>query len=155
MQKFQCLLLVLNRSYVFYVLFYNLHDCTFKCWRITISQFLFFDFKTRRNHYVKSVQIRIFFWSVFSRIQNKKNSVYRHFSRNECRLQNIKKTSYLSVSCHRCLTEFWCSNRCRFFVPLFLNGYGNSCNDNHQEDHHYKNNDEKLLSSDPKKVNFK
>ena len=35
------------------------------------------------NRCVKSVQIRIFFWSVFSCIQTRKNSVFRHFSRNE------------------------------------------------------------------------
>ena len=30
MQKFQCLLFVLKWSYIYYDLWYNLHDCTFK-----------------------------------------------------------------------------------------------------------------------------
>ena len=37
-------------------------------------------------HYVKSAQIRIFFWSVFSYIRTRKNSVSGHFSRNVVRI---------------------------------------------------------------------
>ena len=33
-------------------------------------------------HYVKGVQIRRFFWSVFSRIRTRKNSVFGQFSRS-------------------------------------------------------------------------
>ena len=35
------------------------------------------------RHCVKSVQIRSFFWSVFSRIWTSKNSVFGHFSHSE------------------------------------------------------------------------
>ena len=37
----------------------------------------------RENHCVKSVQIRSFFWSVFSCIRTRKDSVFGHFSRSE------------------------------------------------------------------------
>ena len=43
-----------------------------------------------KKHYTKSVQIRIFFWSVFSctrteyrKIRTRKNSVFGHFSRSD------------------------------------------------------------------------
>ena len=51
-------------------------------WRIETSCSSFYDFD--KWHYVKSVQIRSFFWSVFSSIRTRKNSVFGHFSRSEC-----------------------------------------------------------------------
>ena len=39
--------------------------------------------KCNISHCVKSVQIRSFFWSVFSRTRTWKNSIFGHFSRNE------------------------------------------------------------------------
>ena len=44
----------------------------------------FFDSTHIVYHCVKSVQIRSFFWSVFSGIQTRKNSVYGHFPRSVC-----------------------------------------------------------------------
>ena len=38
----------------------------------------------KRYHWVKSVQIRVFFWSAFSRIRTWKNSVFGHFSSSVC-----------------------------------------------------------------------
>ena len=42
--------------------------------------------KYYHKHYVKSVRIRSFFWSVFSCNQTGKNSVFGHFSRSETSL---------------------------------------------------------------------
>ena len=48
------------------------------------------------DHYVESVQIRSFFWSVFSRIRTeygkirtRKNSVFGHFSRSDNKEDNL------------------------------------------------------------------
>ena len=42
----------------------------------------FFKYLSLYYHCVKSVQRRSFFWSVFSRIWSRKNSVFAHFSRS-------------------------------------------------------------------------
>ena len=46
------------------------------------------------TRYVKRVQIRSFFWSVFCRIRTRKNSVFGHFSRSDIlrELSGITKT---------------------------------------------------------------
>ena len=61
----------------------------------------------RRSHCVKSVQIRIFFWSIFyciwteyRKIRTRKNSVFQHFSRSELfskNRQNFLKSSFLDI----------------------------------------------------------
>ena len=54
-------------------------------WFSTIfTSFLYFDPNILSSIVcVKSVQIRSFFWSIFSRIWTRKNSVFGHFSRSE------------------------------------------------------------------------
>ena len=42
--------------------------------------------RVNNTHCMKSVQIRSFFWSVFSCIQTRKNSVFGNFSRKDCQL---------------------------------------------------------------------
>ena len=51
------------------------------------------------THYVKSVQMRSFLWSVFYRIQpdcgkmrTRKNSVFHHFSRSDCGVISSEKS---------------------------------------------------------------
>ena len=52
-------------------------------------------------HCMKSVQIRSFFWSVFSCIRTRKNSVFGHFSRRDELKQNYFMNT-LSVSTSLC-----------------------------------------------------
>ena len=44
---------------------------------------LAFKFNLNQFQYVKSVQIRSYFWSVFSCIRTRNNSVFGHFSRSD------------------------------------------------------------------------
>ena len=60
-------------------------------------------------HRVKSVQIRMFFWSLFSCIQSeyrkiriRKNSLFGHFSRSGCRYQQTKNIGKNEAVTHRC-----------------------------------------------------
>ena len=41
------------------------------------------------THYMKSVQIRSYFWSVFSCIRTRNNSLFGHFSCNDCAILEI------------------------------------------------------------------
>ena len=45
-------------------------------------------------HFVKCVQIQSFFWSVFSRIRTRKNSVFGHFSRSGYKATTYEKTNF-------------------------------------------------------------
>ena len=53
---------------------------------LVISLFSQYDIIFTCHHFVKSIQIGVFFWSVFSFIRTKKNSVFEHFS---CSVQDI------------------------------------------------------------------
>ena len=46
--------------------------------------------RTSSWHYVKTVQIRIFFWSVFSRIRTRNNSVFTDFSCSVNKIDSIE-----------------------------------------------------------------
>ena len=72
---------------------------------LLFSNFLFFCLSFR--HCVKSVQIRSFFWSVFSCIQNKyrkirtkKNSVFGHLSRSAFVFKIHTTASCLAMKIH-------------------------------------------------------
>ena len=55
------------------------------------------------SHCVKSVQVRSYFWSVFSCIRNRNNSVFGHFSRSEnfalnYRIEFLKTRKVISLN---------------------------------------------------------
>ena len=70
------------------------HSQVFKC---LVVEKICLECSCRVNHCVKSVQTRSFFWSVFSCIRTRKNSVFGHFSCSE-RLTRWKEQMYLWLS---------------------------------------------------------
>ena len=93
------------------------------------------------KHYVKSVQIRSFFWSAFfcirteyRKIRTRKNSVFTHFSRSErnCKYSSVIYFRTISFSIVP-VDFFWggggryvghrrlCSNFCNYSSSLFKN----------------------------------
>ena len=104
-------------------------------WRVKVKLFLTFkenQSHTREcrvhTHCVKNVQIRNFFWSVFSRIQSeygkirtRKNSVFGHFSRRDSLKLRGAKAFTGSFNLWKRFSESFCG----IWVALFKIGCSN------------------------------
>ena len=83
-------------------------------------------FISDQSHYVKSVQIRSYFWSVFScirteykKIRTRNNSVFGHFSRSEYQLSHAK-FDQINHHQHDILTQAGNKNTKFMFSKRFL-----------------------------------
>ena len=77
--------------------------------------FYIISLKVNNDHGVKSVQIWSFFWSVFSCIWTRKNSIFGHFSRSG----SVNKTvNYKKITNHQKAKEIngTMMNEIRFYL---------------------------------------